>query len=287
MTITWRNVGAPNIGSGTGDQQLGAQLVTSGLNTLGNAAGAMHERNQSKSRAELHNNLLDAAMDPDMNEKLFMRRAIELGKESGLSPEQSMAQVEAVRGIYDQAGALTEEQQLQMQEVQAMEESLRANREAENQAALAQFDQQYPQAKRMHDEYTSFNSQSGLGPVMQDIASRIEDGGDREKTLRTVNELREKGGYEDFVVAKSLQEMGLDDPGFIFDSSLINSRKFKKVLELNQKKFKDYSENWLTRQQMESGLNSDNAARIHAARKALVQLQRDFEKENRSIFAGK
>lgn len=287
MTITWRNVGAPNVGSGTGDMQVGAQLVSAGLKGLSDTAGGLHERGQSKARAELHNSLLDAAMDPDVNEKVFMRKAIDLGKQSGLTPEQSMAQVQAVKGIYDQAGALTEEQQLQVQEIQAEEEAIHANREAQNAAALAQFDQQFPQARRMNEDYTSFNAQGGLPAVMDEIGLRIEDGGDREETLTAIRKAQEKGGYEDFVVAKTIKEMGLDDPGFIFDGSLINSRKFKNRLAFNKKQYSEQSQNWLQRGQLEANLGAENAARIKASRNALTQLQRDFEKENRAIFSGK
>lgn len=286
MAITWQNVGAPNIGSGTGDLSVGADLITSGFKTLSNVAGDLHDRNVSNSRAELHNNLLDIAMDPETNEKAFMRDAVKLGRESGLTPEQSMEQVQAVRNIYDQAGALTEDQQLQVQETQAQEEAIRSNREAENLAALQAFDQRFPQARRLNEEFSSFNAQGGLPAVMDEIGLRIEDGGDRAETLAAVRKAQEAGKYEDFVVAKTIKEMGLDDPGLIFDGSLINSRKFKNRLAYNKKQYTEQSNNWLQRNQLEADLNATNAARIQESREALRQIQADFQKENRAIFAG-
>ncbi len=287
MAITWQNVGAPNIGSGAGDLATGAELVSSGIQTLSDVAGGIHERNVKNSRADLHNNLLDLAMNPETGEKAFMRDALKLGRESGLTPEQSLAQVEQVRGIYDQARSLTGNQQLEIQELQAKEEALRTNREASNQAALASFDQRFPQARRMNEEFTSFNAQGGLPAVMDEIGLRIEDGGDRTETLAAVRKAQEGGDYEDFVVAKTLKEMGLDDPGFVFDGSLINSRQFRNRLAYNKKQYNEQSKNWLDRGQIESALNADNAAQIQASRNALKQVQRDFQKENLAIFSSK
>lgn len=287
MAITWRNVGAPNLGGGATEFATGTDLISSGLDRLADVAGGFQEREKKNARSELHNQLLDLAMNPETNEKAFMRDAIKLGRESGLTPEQSLAQVEQVRGIYDQAGALTEEQQREVGLIQAQEDALRLNREANNQAALASFDQRFPQAKRLNEEFTSFQATGGLGKVMQDVAGRIEDGGDREETLATIRKQQESGNYEDFVVAKTLQEMGLDDPGFIFDGSLINSRKFRDRLQFNQKQYAEQSQNWLRRGQLESDLNATNAAQIQASREALRRIQREYEAENRAIFAGK
>lgn len=287
MAITWQNVGTPNLGGGTGEFVAGTNLITSGLDTLSNVAAGFQERNTRNSRAELHNQLLDLAMDPNTNEKAFMRDAIKLGRDSGLTPEQSMAQVDAVRGIYDQAGALTEEQQREISVLQAEEEAIAANRTAQNNAVLAQFDQRYPQARRLGEEYSSFAANGGLGKVLQGIASQIEDGGDREETLSLLTRVQQEGGYEDFVVAKTAQEMGLDQPGLIWDGSLINSRKFKQRLAFNQKQFETQNRNWLQRNQLESDLNATHTAQIRASRDALQRIQRDFEKENRAIFSGK
>ncbi|AGH57070.1 hypothetical protein VPMG_00083 [Vibrio phage VBP32] len=287
MAITWRNVGAPNVGGGASEFAAGTNLISSGLDRLSDVAGGFQEREKKNSRAELHNELLDLAMNPELNEKAFMRDAIKLGRESGLSPEQSLAQVEQVRNIYNQAGALTEEQQREVSTLQAEEEALRLNREANNQAALAAFDQRYPQAKRLNEEFSSFQSTGGLGAVLQGVAGNIEDGGDREETLSAIRKEQESGNYEDFVVAKTVQEMGLDSPGFIFDSSLINSRKFRDRLKFNQKQYAEQSNNWLRRGQLEADLNATNAAQIRASRDALRQIQKDFEMENRAVFAGK
>lgn len=287
MAITWRNVGAPNVGGGASEFAAGTNLISSGLDRLSDVAGGFQEREKKNSRAELHNELLDLAMNPELNEKAFMRDAIKLGRESGLSPEQSLAQVEQVRNIYNQAGALTEEQQREVGTLQAEEEALRLNREANNQAALAAFDQRYPQAKRLNEEFSSFQSTGGLGAVLQGVAGNIEDGGDREETLSAIRKEQESGNYEDFVVAKTVQEMGLDSPGFIFDSSLINSRKFRDRLKFNQKQYAEQSNNWLRRGQLEADLNATNAAQIRASRDALRQIQKDFEMENRAVFAGK
>lgn len=287
MAITWQNVGAPNVGSGIQAGAIGADMISSGLDRLSTVAGDQHQKNVNNTRADLQNTLLDLTMDPDLGEKQFMSKAISLGKESGLTPDQALAEVGKIKGIYDQASSLTAVQTEKRAQMQQELTSRASYGEEQINLAMKQFDALNPQISQTALDIGAFETQTGgLGEVLATLQSKIEHGDDSADTMAEITKIQEDGGYSDWAVAKSLQELGVEED-YIWDESLLRTKRFKERVQSNEAKFKEAKANTVTRTTRELGMRQAHKENMDNLRNALTEYEKNSRAQNRKDFAGR
>ncbi len=279
-TPTWKNVGA-NISSPVRDLAYANEVQNQGMNQI---RSGIREASTTNQRAELHNSLLNNAMNPDIGEKEFMASALVLGKDSGLTPEQSFAEIERVQGIFDRINDFTttqkdtvsnmrENMQLTLQEMQQGADS-----------ALAQFDAANPQASTIINDMTQFNQKGGLGTAIQEILADVEHGDDASKTADVINRVAEESQANPYAVAEALRRTKLAEPNLIWDSTLINSKKFRNRVDAVQGDINNWMEAARVRSQQQNALNSAIAERQRNMSDQIVDFEESLREENRNVF---
>lgn len=285
MAITWQSVAAPSFfDSNQLNIQAGNQ-VTRGLESLGKTAQNIKQQGVTNRQAELQNQLLNLASDSGVGEKEFLGRAIALGKENGLTPQQSLSQIDAIKNVRDQAAALTTDQQLEFDTRKANLEQAAQLSQDTIARALTQFDQQNPQVQLEQSKVDAFAAGGGLGKVFDSVYGGIEDSGDREKTIAAVTDLQLGGNYDDYVLGQTIEQMGVGEEGVIFDSALINSALFKRLLKRNQERFNSFKQNATKRLNLEQTLAQNHSSAIRKQREDLLKFQRDARQANLDGFS--
>lgn len=285
MAITWQSVAAPSFfDSNQLNIQAGNQ-VTRGLESLGKTAQNIKQQGVTNRQADLQNQLLNLASDSGVGEKEFLGRAIALGKENGLTPQQSLSQIDAIKNVRDQAAALTADQQLEFDTRKAnLEQATQLSQDAIARA-LTQFDQQNPQVQLEQSKVDAFAAGGGLGKVFDNVYGGIEDSGDREKTIAAVTDLQLSGDYDDYALGQTIEQMGVGEEGVIFDSALINSARFKRLLKRNQERFNMFKNNATKRLNLEQTLAQNHSSAIRKQREDLLKFQRDSRQANLDGFS--
>jgi hypothetical protein len=285
MAITWQNVSAPNLGNPASTLAAGSNLVSSGLDRLSQVAQSQANKEIKNDRASLHSALLDSALNSGGDEKVFLRDSLKLAENSGLTPEQGLQEVDAVRGILNQMVAPTVQQQEQLQLEADRINSLNEVGETTLHSMLKSFDIRNPQAVRTASEVEAFQQNGGLDAVWSGFSSRFKEADDEYKTRKAINNLIADKGYDDFVVARVLERAALKDESFgPWGASRINSKQFRDQLDEEQDKFNQALQNSEIRMNMENNFRNAHTANIQAARDNLKALSDQIRKENLSVF---
>lgn len=285
MAITWQSVAAPSFGAANQLAVQGGNQVTRGLESLANTAGRIRDQGVKNSQAELQNQLLSLATDSNVGEKQFLAQAIKLGRESGLTPEQSLSQIDSIKGVRDQAAALTTDQQLEFDNMSAnLDQALQLSQDSIDRA-LQQFDQQNPQVNLEQSKLDAFQAGGGLGALMEQVYGGIEDSGDRQETREEVLRLKNTGNYDDYVVGQVIQQLGVGEEDAIFDFALINSKRFKDALKAEQARFDSFKNNATSRLKLQQDLQRAHANAIRQQRNELLEFQKNARQSNLQSFS--
>lgn len=287
MAITWQNVAQPNTGGVVSNVANATELVSGGLDRLSQVAGNQRQKQLKNERAELHNSLLDLAVNPDVGEKEFMGKAVRMGKDSGLTPEQAMAEVDRIQSIYNAAGALTEDQKQDTENRRLQIDATIQAGQVSIANALKQFDNRNPQLNLVSQDIEAFNTEpGGLANVMQELRGQIEHKDDAVFTIEELNKLQADGNYSDWAVAKTIKELGVESPNWLWDASLVDSGAYKKRLKANQEKYDQGLLNSEKRASRKAQLQLDHARNVSKLQEELQEFIRNTQSQNRQNFAG-
>lgn len=285
MPITWQSVAAPSFGA---ENQLAVQAgnqVTRGIESLGKSARNIEKQQVTNRQADLQNQLLSLAANPDVGEKQFLAQAIKLGKENNLTPKQALSQIEEIKGVRDQAAALTTEQQLEYDNRKANIDAAAQLSSDAIKHALFQFDQQNSQLVQEQAKVNAFSAGGGLGTVMEKVYGGIEDDGDRQETREAVLKWRQENNYDDYVVAQTVEQFGVGEEGVLFDGTLFDDAKFKRALKFNQERFELMKNKAIERRQLQQNLEQLHAKDLKQKRDELLAYQRETTQGNLKGFS--
>lgn len=284
MAITWQSVSTPNFNASNNLAVAAGNNITGGIDRLAKSAKGIADQQQSQTHAEFQHELLDLSMNPDLNKNEFLSQALQMSKKNNLDPNQALKQIESIRNVRNTAESLDTDQQLQFDNMQSSLTNLQQLGQQNVQTQLQAFDQRNPQVRQTVLDLNTFEAGGGLGSILNEMYGSIEDTGDREETSDIFNKVRQ--GYDnDFVVAQALQEVGLGEVGFVFDSSLINSNKFKKALNFHQKRMDTFQKNAEARKSLENVLTNKLQQDLQKGRSDLEKWNRDTKASNLRSFS--
>ncbi|AUR82508.1 hypothetical protein NVP1152O_026 [Vibrio phage 1.152.O._10N.222.46.E1] len=284
MAITWQSVSAPNFNASNNLAVAAGNTITGGIDRLAQSAQGVADKQKASTHAEFQHNLLDLSMNPDLNKNEFLGKALQMSKANNLDPNQAMKQIESIRNVRNTAESLDGDQQLEYEGMQASLNGLQESGQQNIRAQLEAFDQRNPQVRQTSLDLNTFEAGGGLGSILNELYGSIEDTGDREKTSNTFNKVRQD--YDnDFVVAQALQEVGLGEVGFLFDSSLLDSKKFKDSLTFHQKRMDTYQKNAESRTSLQNVLQQKLSSDIQTGRENLEKWHRDTKANNLKSFS--
>ncbi|AUR82616.1 hypothetical protein NVP1026O_025 [Vibrio phage 1.026.O._10N.222.49.C7] len=284
MAITWQSVSAPNFNASNNLAVAAGNTITGGIDRLAQSAQGVADKQKASTHAEFQHNLLDLSMNPDLNKNEFLSKALQMSKANNLDPNQAMKQIESIRNVRNTAESLDGDQQLEYEGMQASLNGLQESGQQNIRAQLEAFDQRNPQVRQTSLDLNTFEAGGGLGSILNELYGSIEDTGDREKTSNTFNKVRQD--YDnDFVVAQALQEVGLGEVGFLFDSSLLDSKKFKDSLTFHQKRMDTYQKNAESRTSLQNVLQQKLSSDIQTGRENLEKWHRDTKANNLKSFS--
>ncbi|AUR87174.1 hypothetical protein HYP58_gp28 [Vibrio phage 1.097.O._10N.286.49.B3] len=284
MAVTWQSVSAPNFSASNNLAVAAGNTITGGIDRLAQSAQGVADQQKAATHAEFQHNLLDLSMNPDLNKNEFLSQALQMSKANNLDPNQAMKQIESIRNVRNTAESLDGDQQLEFEGMQASLNGLQEVGQQNIRAQLEAFDQRNPQVRQTSLDLNTFEAGGGLGSILNEMYGSIEDTGDREETSTTFNKIR-KDYDNDFVVAQALQEVGLGEVGFIFDSSLLDSKKFKDSLAFHQKRMDTYQKNAEARTALQGVLQQQLGSDIQTGREDLAKWHRDTKANNLKSFS--
>lgn len=285
MPITWNNVGQPNLGNPATSLGLGSELLTGGLDRLSNVVEGQQDKVVKKDRATLHAALLDSALKSGGDEKQYLKSSLDLAKESGLTPEQGMAEVEAVRGTLNEMLKPTSEQQEQLTNEQQKISELDTLGQNTLNSMLKSFDLRNPQAMQTVTEMNAFNQNGGIDTVWSGLSSRFKEVDDEYQTRKKINKIAMDGGYDDFVLSRVLEKAALKDESFgWWGSNRINTKQFKDQLAAEKERLDKALKNSEVRQSMQLNFMNGHQQNIQNARENLKALQKQIREQNMGVF---
>lgn len=284
MAITWQSVSTPNFNASNNLAVQAGNTITGGIDRLAKSAQGVADRQKASTHAEFQHDLLDLSMNPDLNKNEFLSQALQMSKANNLDPNQALKQIESIRNVRNTAEQLDGDQQLEFDNMQNNLTNLQQVGQQNIQSQLEAFDQRNPQVRQTALDLNTFEAGGGLGSILNEMYGSIEDTGDREETSDTFNKLRQEYG-NDFVVAQALQEVGLGEVGFVWDGSLINSKKFKSALNFHQKRMDTYQKNAEARTTLQNVLSNKLNADLQKGRSDLEKWNRDTKASNLRSFS--
>lgn len=232
MAITWQNVAQPNLGSPVADMAAASEMMGQGFSQVGKVFDNYRAKQTSNARADLHASLMDIAMNAN-DEREYLKQALSLGKQSSLTPDQTLAEVATVGGtlnkMLEPTGAEKEEIAQMEQEHKILTESGLAAIEDR----MKIFYSQNPGAKAYQVEMNEFEAGGGsYGDVLENV--KFQDGDDAALSAEMVSNLKNEYGFSDLVVARAIKRVKPDDGNPFFDLSnydydaLLNAMKDEK-----------------------------------------------------------
>ena len=286
MAITWQNVAQPNLGSPVNDMAIANEALASAGRSVLDGLQGFREMKKNKARNSLQDELLDMSLNAT-DEKQFLADAIKLGKGSGLNTEDMLKQVEAVNATRAKLMAPTEIDRMQIQAMRDNLAAFDAQSKADIAAFGAEFDANNSQARQLIAEVDQFEASGGLGNIWKRIDEQIEDGGDRAETRDAINKLIDEGGYTPYVAGKALDDMGVEEEGFIFDGNLIDSKAFKRKLNYYQNMLDGAKAKGGERQGLIQQREQLHIKEMAERRQGIIDFTKQLNEQYRSTFTSK
>lgn len=290
MAITWRNVAGPSFGSANVAIDRGMDRLSAAGKGIQGFAEDQAAKQYKDKITNFQSDLMGLAGDPNLNNKEILRDALRKGEEYGLSAEEVMPELERTAKIREMQASFTPEQAAQ---VQGLNEQI-ALQEQQGQELidleLYRFDQENPQLKLSQAELDAFQTSGGLGPVFSELQNQIlkeGDQGDAEKTISRINELREKGNYSDFAIAKTIKEMGIKEDNWwrMWDSNRLDDKELKRNLLRNEDYYNNTLKNAVRRREKQQNLQQSHRQNLLNLKNMSRELQKQYRDENLKVFS--
>jgi hypothetical protein len=291
--ITWQSVAAPDFRSSNALLTTGQAQVSQGLGDIGGQVNAFASKQKTdakdKTIEDMQHSLLSFSTQDGIDEKDILAKGLKIGKDLGLSPTESIAQVGIVSDVYNKSGTLTEDQSLEFEGLTSQVDAAKQQGANYLKNVLTSFDQENPSSYA-----TSLKTQygEGLSPgqaIEQGTAGFKgsqwfnlmggETGQDLKIAIADMLKLDDFKNVDGAVVAEAFKRTGVDEGGW-FDKDGLNLTFFEENLKTINDRYKQENDNLTLRLVKEQQVSSDIQSKISALEKNATDYYRSTKKSN-------
>jgi len=258
--------------------------MRSQISNIQDIAQGIAEDNKSKSNAAFQNDLLNLSMDGSINEKEFLAKALERGRNRDLSPDQLMNQISSIQGVRSEASKLTEDQQMQFDSMSGAAESAQLQGADMINNRLREFDRNNPTGfvQGLQDEYGAGYS---TGQALSELFGKLEDtqwfGQGSGKQLQEVFSKWQANNPDvsGLEVAEALKRTGIEKAQW-WGNDEFNMDRFKNNLATVSKQFNKEIDNGTRRDALNTSLNNSLDSQIAQLQKQATEFYKGAKKDN-------
>lgn len=291
MALTWQSVAAPQFGAANQQMNRGLDRINQGLQGFRNVVNQEIATDKAEDEASFQHKLLDIGATPEVDEKAFLSEALKLGKESGLTPKESLAQINIAKDVLEEKASLSTEQQNEYEGLQSQVDAVREQATAFNAGKMLEFDQKNPTSfatslQQQYGEGTSIGQ--ALAPLWNEVSTSQwfdgigdQSGEDLKDSMTEIIDSDEFSGINGMVVAEAIKRTGVNKAEW-FGADGVNVDTFKKNLRTIYNQYIRENSNLVNRRAHQTSLESAANKEIMRYQQHATDYYRNTRKQNRS-----